>query len=184
MEGDIKKTDLKELLPEKICKVVANLPYYLTNHIIVTLLENKNLFKTIVLTIQLEVAERLTASAGTKSYGSITLFSNYHTEVEIIEKIPPEAFFPAPKVHSAIIKMTPREAPPVKVDNEELFFSIIRSAFNMRRKTLKNALTKSTLNSRSKEDIEKALASCGICGKRRGESLSLEEFALLANSIH
>ncbi len=183
IQGDIKKINLPELLQNSSWKIVSNLPYYLTNPLIIKLLENKRLFDCIVITIQLEVAERLTSTPGNKNYGAITLFSNYHARIEIIEKIPPEAFFPKPKVYSSVIRLTPLSIPPVKVENEKLFFSLIRSAFNMRRKTLRNALIKSSLNKWTQEDIDRVLNTSGIDGERRGETLSMEEFALLAGLL-
>jgi 16S rRNA (adenine1518-N6/adenine1519-N6)-dimethyltransferase len=185
VEGDIRRIDMVDILNEKpgIWKVVANLPYYITNYMIVSLLENKKLFERILLTIQLEVAERLTASPGSKIYGAITLFADYHSSMEIIEKLPPEAFFPIPKVHSSIIRILPRQSPPVVLRNEEKFFKLIRSAFNMRRKTLRNAIMRSTLSEWSPEIIDIALKDSGIDGQRRGETLSIEEFALLANLL-
>jgi len=183
IQGDIKKINLPELPGNSSWKIVSNLPYYLTNPTIIKLLENKKLFESIVITIQLEVAERLTSPPGNKNYGAITLFSNYHARIEIIEKIPPEAFFPKPKVYSSVIRLTPLSIPPVKVENEKLFFSLIRSAFNMRRKTLRNALIKSSLNKWTQEDIDRVLNTSGIDGERRGETLSMEEFALLAGLL-
>jgi len=184
IQGDIKKINLPELLGhDSSWKIVSNLPYYLTNPVIIKLLENKKLFESIVITIQLEVAERLTSPPGNKSYGAITLFSNYHARIEIIEKIPPEAFFPKPKVYSSVIKLTPLTIPPVKVEQEKLFFSLIRSAFNMRRKTLRNALLKSSLNNWTQEDVDRALNISEIDGDRRGETLYMEEFTLLAGLL-
>ncbi|HPZ06648.1 MAG TPA: 16S rRNA (adenine(1518)-N(6)/adenine(1519)-N(6))-dimethyltransferase RsmA [Candidatus Eremiobacteraeota bacterium] len=186
VSGDFKKINLAELLRTENSadwKVVSNLPYYLTNYIILALLEKKEFFKSIVLTVQLEVGERLTSLPGKKSYGSITLFARYHSIVEIIEIIPPEVFLPRPEVYSAIIKITPNRIPPVYVKDEKVFFELIRAAFNMRRKTIRNAWLRSPLIKYTEAQIDEILNSTGIDSKRRGETLSLEEFAEVANCL-
>jgi len=185
IDGDIRRIDMEKMFNERpgVWKVVANLPYYITNYMIVSLLENKKFFERIVLTIQLEVAERLTASPGSRIYGAITLFAYYHSSIEIIETLPPKAFLPPPKVNSSIIRIYPRQTPPVVLKNEEIFFRLVRAAFNMRRKTLRNSLVRSSLAEWSPEIIDKALEDAGIDGQRRGETLSIEEFASLANLL-
>jgi 16S rRNA (adenine1518-N6/adenine1519-N6)-dimethyltransferase len=185
IHGDFKKINLKELLDTDIkWKVVANLPYYITNYIIIKLLEEKQLFSSIVVTIQKEVAERLTALPGNKVYGSLTVFANYHGKTELAGFLPPEFFLPRPQVDSAIVKINPYETPPVYVKDEKVFFELIRSAFNMRRKTIRNAWIRSPLFKCDAEEIDRLLETSGIDGKRRGETFSLEEFAEISNILY
>ncbi len=183
--GDFKKINLKELLDSSVkWKVVANLPYYITNYIIVELLEEKQLFSSIVVTIQKEVAERLAASPGNKVYGSLTVFVNYHGKTEIAAILPPKFFLPKPQVDSAIVKINLYDTPPVYVKDEKVFFELVRSAFNMRRKTIRNAWIRSPLLKCDQEEIDRILETSGIDGKRRGETFSLKEFAEIANILY
>ncbi|MEQ8188614.1 MAG: 16S rRNA (adenine(1518)-N(6)/adenine(1519)-N(6))-dimethyltransferase RsmA [Candidatus Eremiobacterota bacterium] len=185
VQGDFKKINMKELLDSNVkWKVVANLPYYITNYIIVELLEEKQLFSSIVVTIQKEVAERLTASPGNKVYGSLTVFAHYHGKTEIAGILPPKFFLPRPQVDSAIVKISLYETPPVYVKDEKVFFELIRSAFNMRRKTIRNAWIRSPLLKCDSEEIDRMLSTSGIDGKRRGETFSLEEFAEISNILY
>lgn len=185
IHGDFKKINLKELLdPAVKWKVVANLPYYITNYIIIELLEKKQLFSSIVVTIQKEVAERLTALPGNKVYGSLTVFANYHGKTEIAGVLSPKFFLPRPQVDSAIVKINLYEEPPVYVKDEKMFFELVRSAFNMRRKTIRNAWIRSPLLKCDSEEIDRLLETSGIDGKRRGETFSLEEFAEISNILY
>ena len=160
-------------------KIVANVPYYITTPIIEKIFENKGLFSTVVLTVQREFAERMAAKPGTKQYGSFTIFVNYHSSPKIVFNIPKSAFLPQPDVGSAVISMDIREKPKVAVNDEKTFFDIVRAAFGQRRKTLRNAL----LSKFDADVIDNALTRSGIDGKRRGETLSIEEFSSLANKI-
>lgn len=185
VHGDFKKINLRELLDSSVkWKVVANLPYYITNYIIIELLEEKQLFSSIVVTIQKEVAERLTASPGNKVYGSLTVFANYHGKTEIAAILPPKFFLPKPQVDSAIVKINLYDTPPVYVKDEKVFFELVRSAFNMRRKTIRNAWIRSPLLKCDQEEIDRILETSGINGKRRGETFSLKEFAEIANVLY
>ena len=130
--------------------------------------------------IQKEVAERMNASPGGKDYGSLSLLVQYYCRTEIIRKVSPVSFIPRPKVDSIVIKLEKLDSPRVEVEDEKLFFSIIRDAFNMRRKTLSNALKNVGL---SKENLNKAFEEAGIDPRRRGETLSIEEFAKLSDKI-
>jgi len=173
---DFLKADLKDL---PSAKIVANVPYYITTPIIERIFENKGMFSTVILTVQREFAERMAAKSGTKQYGSFTIFVNYHTEPKIAFYIPRSAFLPQPDVGSAVICMDIRKNPKVTVKDEQVFFEMVRAAFGQRRKTLRNAL----LSKFGSDLVDKALSDSGIDGKRRGETLSIEEFGELANSI-
>lgn len=156
--------------------VVANLPYNVATAILMRLVEERAHFSRLVLMFQKEVADRITASPGTKDYGSLTLAVRYAMDAEILFKIPPGAFSPPPKVDSAVVRLVPLPAPRVNVRDERFLFSLIRAAFGQRRKTLRNAL-------RSIADAEALSAAenaCGIDLARRGETLSLDEFARLS----
>ncbi len=178
---DALKVNFKELISEgEKVKVVANLPYYVTTPIIARLLNENIAFDSLTIMIQKEVAERINAVPGNKDYGALSLLVQYHCDTEIIRRVPPTAFMPRPKVDSIVIKLTKLPEPRVKVVDEKLFFAVIREAFNMRRKTLSNALKGLKLQ---KEDLEEAFRISGIDPKRRGETLSVEEFAELSNCI-
>ncbi len=158
-------------------KVVANIPYYITTPIIFRLLEAGQHLRSMTLTIQKEVAERIVARPGGKDYGVLSIMVQYRTEPEMICIIPKESFRPMPKVDSAVVHMKIRPQPAVAVDDEELFFRIIRTAFSQRRKTLANSLRGVC------GDIRNCLADAGIDPVRRPETLSIGEFALLAGPI-
>lgn len=175
--GDALKYPYEELKP---FKVVANIPYYITTPIIFRLLEAnqkiKNL-KSITLTIQKEVAQRIVAKSHTKDYGVLSIAIQYYGKPELKFIVPGSAFKPAPKVDSALIHIKILDKPSVIVLDEKLFFRIIKTAFAQRRKTLSNALK--TVS----KDIKEVLISTGIEPKRRAETLSIEEFAALSNSL-
>ena len=173
VEGDVLKINLAELMPRKF-KVVANLPYYITTQILLTLLEKNLPVIKIVTMVQREVAERMTAAPGSKIYGALSVAVQFRSEPRIAFEVPPESFLPPPEVTSAVVVCDVRK-PPFEVD-EEFFTRVVRAAFAQRRKTLINSLAGAGF------DREKILAS-GIDVKRRAETLSLEEFARLSNFL-
>jgi len=167
---DVLKTDLQEFCRERV-KIVANLPYYITTPIIMKLLEEKLNIESITVMVQKEVAKRLTAKPGTKDTGAITYAINYYTIPEYSLEVSSKCFIPSPEVDSAVIKLNVLKEPSIKIKNEEIFFKIIKLAFGQRRKTLSNALETGFPNSK------KMLEELGIEKNRRGETLTLEEFA-------
>ena len=171
VEGDILKINLSELMPKPF-KVAANLPYYITTQILLTLLEKDLPATKIVTMVQREVAERMTAAPGSKIYGALSVAVQFRSEARIAFDVPPESFLPSPEVTSSVVVCDVRK-PPFEVD-EDFFFKVVRTAFAQRRKTL--------LNSLASFGREKLLAS-GIDVKRRAETLSLEEFAALATAL-
>jgi 16S rRNA (adenine1518-N6/adenine1519-N6)-dimethyltransferase len=178
---DALKVDFNEIIgEEKNVKLVANLPYYVTTPIILKLLTGGYPFKSLTIMIQKEVAERIDAAPGGKEYGSLSLSVQYYCNTRIVRKVAPGSFIPQPKVDSMVINLEKLESPRVQPKDEKLFFDIIRDSFNMRRKTLSNAVKNVKL---SKEDLTKAFELAGIDPKRRGETLSIEEFANLADRI-
>ncbi len=180
VQGDILKTDIPMLMGDQPFKVAANLPYYITTPILLSLLEQSLPITHIVTMVQKEVAERMTASPGGKDYGALSVAVQYHTDPEIVLDVPPSCFFPAPEVDSAVIACAVRKTPAVAVQDEKLFFRVVKASFGQRRKTLSNALKPLGF---SKEQIEGALLSAGIDSTRRGETLSLAEFAAIANKL-
>lgn len=178
---DALKVDFNEVIgDEKSVKLVANLPYYVTTPIIVDLLKKNYNFKSLTIMIQKEVAERINAEPNCKEYGSISLLVQYYCDTKIIRKVPPSCFIPRPKVDSIVIRLDRLEEKRVKVKDENLMFEIIRHSFNMRRKTLWNA---TKFLGMPKDILEQAYEEAGVDPKRRGETLSLEEFASLADKI-
>ncbi|MDP4177697.1 MAG: 16S rRNA (adenine(1518)-N(6)/adenine(1519)-N(6))-dimethyltransferase RsmA [Bacillota bacterium] len=181
IHNDALKVDFNEIIGyEASVKVVANLPYYVTTPIIAKLLKENYRFKSITIMIQKEVAERFLAKCSTKEYGSITLLIQYYCNIIPIRKVSQSSFIPQPKVESMVIKMDRLSAPRVIVKNEELFFKIIRESFNFRRKTLWNALKNLKINA---DMLKAAFIKSGIDDRRRGETLSIEEFAVLSDCI-
>ena len=181
VHGDALKVDFNEIIgDEKSVKVVANLPYYVTTPIIARLLKGNYNFNSITIMIQKEVAERIAAKPSTKDYGALTLLVQYHSTVEIVRKVGPDAFIPQPKVESMVIKLNKLPEPRVDVADVDLFFKVIRESFNMRRKTLSNSLKNMKID---KEKLQKAFEEAGIDPIRRGETLSIEEFAKLSDCI-
>lgn len=179
VHGDILRIDIEEVMNHQPFTVCANLPYYITTPIIMKLLEQKLPIKRIVVMVQKEVAERMVAVPGHKIYGALSVSVQYYTQPEMLFEIPPRAFMPAPEVTSAVVSMEVRQEPPVKLTNEKHFFQVVHAAFQQRRKTLQNALKNTGL---SKEQIKAALEAADIDGQRRGETLSLDEFAAIANA--
>jgi len=161
--------------------ICANLPYYITSPIIFRILEHKDRVKHAVLMVQREVADRLLAIPGTKDYGLLTVMVNRMAEVEMITRVSRNCFYPSPEVDSAVIRLTPRSQLPVVVEKEEVFVELIRAAFQARRKTMLNVLVNRHLADRDR--ALEILLSLGIDPKRRGETLSIEEFARIANRL-
>ncbi|MCD6087906.1 MAG: ribosomal RNA small subunit methyltransferase A [Candidatus Hydrothermae bacterium] len=179
---DFLKADLERIrrdLGADRFKFVSNIPYYITSPILVKLVENREHFSDIYITLQREVAERLSAKSSTFQYGSLTLFISYHFVVHRLFDISRTCFRPVPKVNSSFIRLEPRGTPPVIVRNERLFFDIIRASFGGRRKKLRNALRSIA----SRETIAELEARSDISLDRRGETLDLDEFARLAEEL-
>ena len=185
---DILKLDIPALAKEKNdgkpIKVVANLPYYITTPIIMGLFESHVPIDSITIMVQKEVADRMQVGPGTKDYGALSLAVQYYAKPEIVANVPPNCFMPRPKVGSAVIKLTRYEKPPVDVKDEGLMFRLIRASFNQRRKTLVNGIRNSGDFSLSKEEIEDVFNRCDLPLNIRGEALTLEQFAMLANCIY
>jgi len=180
---DIMKLDLEELFGDRRFKVVANLPYYITTPIIMSLLESGIQADSITVMIQKEVADRMKASPGSKDYGALSLAVQYYTTPYLAANVPPNCFMPRPDVASAVIRLTVRETPPVEVFDEKLMFKLIRAAFNQRRKTLANAVANFDGLSYSRAEVEAALAEAGLDVRVRGEALGLSEFAALTEAL-
>ena len=161
-------------------RVVANIPYSITTPLIFRLLDEQGLFDRLCLTMQREVADRLAARPGTKSYGALTLACQYRTVVRTLFSIPPQAFYPAPAVDSALVRLECRTSPPVTVRSDAQLFRVIRAAFGQRRKTLRNALRRAGW---ALDAVEGALAAAGVAGERRGETLDLDEFARVSEAL-
>ena len=185
---DVLKLDLKKLADEenngKPVKVVATLPYYITTPIIMGLFENHVPIKSITVMVQKEVADRMQVGPGTKDYGALSLAVQYYAKPYIVANVPPNCFMPRPKVGSAVIRLERYEEPPVKVKDEKLMFRIIRASFNQRRKTLANGLKNSAELDYTKEEIEAAIEALERGASIRGEALTLEEFAKLADFLY
>ena len=184
---DILKLDINKLVEEenggRPIKVVANLPYYITTPIIMGLFESHVPIESITIMVQKEVADRMQVGPGTKDYGALSLAVQYYAKPEIIANVPPNCFMPRPNVGSAVIKLTRHEEVPVQVKDEKLMFKLIRAAFNQRRKTLQNSINNSPELNLSKEQVVEALDTMGLSQTIRGEALSLEQFAQLANLL-
>ena len=178
VQGDILKVDIEEIVPPNF-KVVANLPYYITTQILLTLLEKKLPVTKIVTMVQKEVAERMTAAPNSKIYGAMTVAVQFRADVKIAFEVPPSAFLPRPEVTSAVVVCDVRESP-FKVADEEFFIKVVRAAFGQRRKTLVNSLLGTGF---LREKILAALEVAKILPERRAETLSIEDFVNLANSL-
>ena len=181
---DILKVNLKEIIEKenKNCKVVANLPYYITTPIIMKLLEDKLNIESITVMIQKEVADRLVAVPGEKLSGAITYSVYYYCESQKIMEVPPESFIPEPEVTSEVIKLNLRDKAPVQVDNIQKMFQIIKVAFMQRRKTLLNALTNGNIF-KNKSEVAEMFDKLNINLNARAEELTLEQFAEITNHI-
>ena len=187
IRADILKVDIKELAQEygggRPFKVVANLPYYITTPIVMGLLEGDAPVESITVMVQKEVADRMQAGPGSKDYGALSLAVQYYADPYIAADVPPNCFIPRPNVGSAVIRLTRHAVPPVHVEDPALLFRIIRASFNQRRKTLVNSLNNSQELACTKEEAAQALEYLGLGPSVRGEALTLEEFAGIANYL-
>lgn len=179
VHGDVLKLDVPTIMNHKPFKVVANLPYYITTPIIMSLLESKLPIERLVVMVQKEVALRMIAKPGTKDYGALSVAVQYYTEPDIVLDVPPKSFLPAPAVTSSVIRCVLRDKPPVDVIDEKLFFRVVKAGFAQRRKTFSNTMKTTGL---TRDRIEELLAKANIDGQRRGETFTLQEFADVANA--
>ncbi len=182
---DVMKLDLKELVETRFPGLrrmaCANLPYYITSPILTLLLESR-LFDSVTVMVQKEVAQRICAAPGTEDYSAFTVFCNYYAAPRILFDVPPACFLPQPKVTSAVITLPRRTEPLCEIKDEELFFRVVRSSFAMRRKTLVNGLA-AGFPGRTKQELTELLISLGHAPTVRGETLSIPEFAAIANAL-
>ena len=179
IHGDVLKLDVPTIMNHKPFKVVANLPYYITTPIIMSLLESKLPIERLVVMVQKEVALRMIAKPGTKDYGALSVAVQYYTEPDIVLDVPPKSFLPAPAVTSSVIRCVLRDKPPVDVIDEKLFFRVVKAGFAQRRKTFSNTMKTTGL---TRDRIEELFAKANIDGQRRGETFTLQEFADVANA--
>ena len=185
---DIMKVDLKELINQYVkessntaVRVVANLPYYITTPIIMKLLEEHEIVTSMTFMVQKEVADRMCANPGTKDYGALTLAVNFYAQPVQLFNVMPKSFFPQPDVTSTVIRLDRHASPPVQVKSREMLFKVIKASFGQRRKTLLNGLCNSGAFTLDRQQMSDALLSINIDPGCRGETLSLKEFAELAN---
>ena len=184
---DILKTDLREILEDAIkenrkIKFISNLPYYITSPILMKVLEDKVMFENIVVMLQKEVATRLNAKVNTKDYSSFTIAVDYYAEVERLFNVPKTVFVPMPKVDSTVLRVIPRKESKVDVDNQDMFFKVVKAAFMNRRKMVFNSLANGlALN---KDLLKNALLNSGLDEKVRAENITIEQFAKLSNEIN
>lgn len=185
LHKDALKVDFQKLLSEhpefSSVKVVANLPYYITTPILMSLLEKKLSFRSITVMVQKEVALRMKAAPGTKDYGALSLAVQYYSKPEIVQEVPPHCFIPRPNVSSMVIHLQLHEKAPVSVKDPALLFKTIKFSFMQRRKTLVNALSSGF--HLDKKDLQALLSSLSYSENVRGETLSLEDFALISDAI-
>ncbi|MFG6373088.1 MAG: 16S rRNA (adenine(1518)-N(6)/adenine(1519)-N(6))-dimethyltransferase RsmA [Oscillospiraceae bacterium] len=183
--GDIMKLDLRSLISDRFNRftplVCANLPYNITSPVLTKLLESQK-FAAITVMIQREVARRICAGPGTADYGAFSVFCQYYARCENLFEVPPECFYPAPKVTSAVVKLTPQPKP-AYVDDPKAFFAVVRAAFAQRRKTLLNCLGSAYGGRYSKDDLRQIITACGLPEDVRGERLGIPEFAALAKKL-
>ncbi|GCL67772.1 16S rRNA (adenine(1518)-N(6)/adenine(1519)-N(6))-dimethyltransferase RsmA [Veillonella tobetsuensis] len=179
VHGDVLKLDVPSIMNHEPFKVVANLPYYITTPIIMSLLESRLPIERLVVMVQKEVALRMVAKPGTKDYGALSVAVQYYTKPDIVLDVPPKSFLPAPAVTSSVIRCVLRDKLPVDVIDERLFFRVVKAGFAQRRKTFANTMKTTGL---SKDRIEELLAKANIDGQRRGETFTLQEFADVANA--
>ncbi|MGR3766405.1 16S rRNA (adenine(1518)-N(6)/adenine(1519)-N(6))-dimethyltransferase RsmA [Rossellomorea sp. NS-SX7] len=187
---DVLEADVKTIIQEEFegyedIMVVANLPYYVTTPIILKLLMERLPIRGICVMLQKEVGDRISAKPGTKEYGSLSIAIQYYTEAEMVMTVPKTVFMPQPNVDSAVIRLTKREKPPVDVIDEDFFFTVTRSSFAQRRKTILNNLTSQLpAGKEKKEYILEALSKAGVEPSRRGETLSIQEFGALSDALY
>ena len=190
IHSDILEADTKTIFAEQLADfedimVVANLPYYVTTPILLKLLHDRLPIRGMVVMMQKEVADRITAKPGTKEYGSLSIAIQYYMDAEVAMTVPKTVFMPPPNVDSAVIKLTRRDEPAVLVKDEDFLFLVSRGSFVQRRKTILNNLQTSLPEGKArKEEILKALEDTGIEPSRRGETLSIQEFGALADALH
>ncbi len=186
VSGDVMKLDLSALAKEHFQglkpMLCANLPYNITTPLLTKCLEAR-CFSSLTVLIQKEVAQRICAAPGTADYGAFTLLMQYYTAPELLFTVPPTCFMPAPKVTSAVIHCPVRSQPPVAVDSEDMLWRTVRAGFALRRKTLVNSLATAYGSQLSKEELTGCLSACGLSSDIRGERLSLEDYARLANTL-
>ncbi|OXM82614.1 16S rRNA (adenine(1518)-N(6)/adenine(1519)-N(6))-dimethyltransferase RsmA [Paenibacillus rigui] len=188
IHGDVLKVELRPLFEEYFASVsgvsvVANLPYYITTPIIMKLLEEKLPLDNIVVMIQKEVADRMSAKPGGKDYGSLSIAVQYYCEPEIVTIVPHTVFVPQPNVDSAVIKLKVRKQPPVQLEDEAFFFEVVQASFVQRRKTIYNNLASRFFTKETKAQLEPILQQAGIEPSRRGETLSIQEYAELSRAL-
>ena len=187
---DILETNLVQAMEEHFANydevvVVANLPYYVTTPIIMKFLLEKVPITGMIIMMQKEVADRITAIPGTKAYGSLSIAIQYYMDATVAMTVPRTVFVPQPNVDSAVLRLTRKETPPAEVINEDFLFFVSRGSFVQRRKTILNNLQTSLPDGKEKKElILKALELTGIDPRRRGETLSVEEFAKLSNALY
>ncbi len=187
LNKDILKVDINKIIEEKNggepVKVVANLPYYITTPIIMSLFESHVPLKSVTVMVQKEVADRMQVGPGTKDYGALSLAVRYYAEPTVVARVPASCFMPRPNVDSAVVRLTCFEKPPVEVADEAYLFAIIRASFNQRRKTLANGLVNAGNIGVDRGVVEKVLGEMGLPTMTRGETLTLEQFAELSNRL-
>ena len=176
---DVLKADLPAILGDREWQAAANLPYYITTPILLHLIQSQLPISLFVFMMQKEVAERILAEPGSKTYGALTIAVQYYCTVEKVIDIPPSAFIPRPAVTSTVLKMRRRTEPAVAVQDEKAFFQMVKMGFGQRRKVFSNAMKTGGI---APELGEKILAAAGIDGRRRGETFSMEEYARLADA--
>ena len=176
---DVLKADLKTILGERDWRCAANLPYYITTPILLSLIQSDLPISLFVFMMQKEVADRILAMPGSKDYGALTLAVNFDCTAERVLDIPPSAFIPRPQVTSTVLKIRRREKPAVEVKDRKLFFSLVKMGFGQRRKVFTNAMKSGGIPA---DWIPEILAKAGIDGKRRGETFSMEEYGRLADA--
>lgn len=183
--GDVMKLDLDSFLADKFQGftpiVCANLPYNITSPVLTKLLESGR-FADITVMIQREVAKRICAAPGTADYGAFSVFCQYYARCEYLFEVPPDCFYPAPKVTSAVVKLTPQPKPDC-VDEPKAFFVVVKAAFAQRRKTLLNCLGSAYGDRFSKEELRQIITTCDLPEDVRGERLGIPEFAALAKRL-
>ena len=185
IHSDVMRSDLPAIVAAKfsglIPKVCANLPYNITTPVLTKLLD-AGCFRSITVMIQREVARRICAAPGDSDCGAFSLFCQYHASCEFLFEVPPDCFLPAPKVTSAVVRLTPHATPPVNGDVAAIF-SVVKAAFAQRRKTLLNALSSVYGNRFSKDALRQVIMNCGLSENVRGEQLGLEQFSALAKAL-
>jgi len=184
LEADVATVIREQFNEDQPVHIVANLPYYITTPILMKLLREDLPISSLTVMIQKEVAERMAAKPSTKSYGSLSIAVQYYTEAKVVMNVPKTVFMPQPNVDSSVLRLVMHKKPPVEVANEDQFFAIVKASFAQRRKTLLNNLASYFKDSMDKDAITAILEEAGIDGRRRGESLNMQEFADLANAFY